>query len=317
MGNTRSSSMKKHLWRAASWLALLVASSPLAWAQCVGDCDASGGVTVDEVVTGVNIALGTRSLDECQAFDSDASQTVTVDELIQALNLALVGCSEPRATPTPTATRTPSGPTPTRTPVGPEITFFGIASASGTELAPIGTTPAGVPIYRPLSGTGFGFLIVIEAKSRPGSGDPGNVALRSDPFNPTVRPDLQIQSDRDLGNGSATICDVKGPPPNEDPGGGVPGIDPPSFSEGSQLVADAMNDFGCRFSHRLGNEPCTISPFGNPRFLRDDTQAQFCTDQVVGAYWRFPRGDTLLTVRWRGANGGLSPERKIILRVPE
>jgi hypothetical protein len=32
---------------------------------CVGDCDNSGAVTVDELVKGVSIALGTLPLDQC------------------------------------------------------------------------------------------------------------------------------------------------------------------------------------------------------------------------------------------------------------
>jgi len=36
---------------------------------CVGDCDASGAITVDELVRGVSIALGTLPLDQCPRFD--------------------------------------------------------------------------------------------------------------------------------------------------------------------------------------------------------------------------------------------------------
>jgi hypothetical protein len=35
---------------------------------CVGDCDNSGTVTVDEIITGVNIALGLLALGQCPAF---------------------------------------------------------------------------------------------------------------------------------------------------------------------------------------------------------------------------------------------------------
>lgn len=60
--------------------------------HCTGDCDSSGSVTVDELVQGVNIALGTLSLDVCPSFDSDHSETVTVDELITAVGKALNSC---------------------------------------------------------------------------------------------------------------------------------------------------------------------------------------------------------------------------------
>jgi len=59
---------------------------------CVGDCDGSGGVTVDELVRGVNIALGNLLPVECSAMDRDGSGTVTVDELVAAVNNALGGC---------------------------------------------------------------------------------------------------------------------------------------------------------------------------------------------------------------------------------
>ena len=57
------------------WLviAAMVASVPMfaTHAACVGDCDGSGDVTVDEVLTGVNIALGSLPLTECAFFDRD------------------------------------------------------------------------------------------------------------------------------------------------------------------------------------------------------------------------------------------------------
>ena len=53
---------------------------------------ASGGVTVDELVTGVNIALGTTMLDQCQAFDCNGNGHVTVDCFVHAVNRALNGC---------------------------------------------------------------------------------------------------------------------------------------------------------------------------------------------------------------------------------
>ncbi|HVN87593.1 MAG TPA: hypothetical protein VMW17_22380 [Candidatus Binatia bacterium] len=80
---------------------------------CVGDCDDSGTVTVDELVLGVNIALGNLPVDRCTAFDRDDSRTVSVDELVAGVNNALNGCVG-GATPTPTqtasATLTPTPP---------------------------------------------------------------------------------------------------------------------------------------------------------------------------------------------------------------
>ncbi|HXQ24059.1 MAG TPA: CARDB domain-containing protein [Candidatus Acidoferrales bacterium] len=59
---------------------------------CVGDCDQSGAVTVDELLTGVDIALGELSVDRCAAFDADRDGRVTVDEILAAVNNALTGC---------------------------------------------------------------------------------------------------------------------------------------------------------------------------------------------------------------------------------
>ncbi|MFQ5667609.1 MAG: hypothetical protein ACE5I7_14450 [Candidatus Binatia bacterium] len=81
---------------------------------CAGDCDTSNSVTVDELVRGVRIALGSLALADCASFDANADGQVTVDELLQAVNAALVGC--PPANPTPQTTM-PATPTPTPIPV--------------------------------------------------------------------------------------------------------------------------------------------------------------------------------------------------------
>ena len=60
--------------------------------SCVGDCDAQGSVTVDELVTLVNVALGNTDVSECEAGDADLDGGVTVDEIVRAVNAALVGC---------------------------------------------------------------------------------------------------------------------------------------------------------------------------------------------------------------------------------
>jgi len=59
---------------------------------CVGDCNGDGQVTVDEIILGVNISLGTSPIGDCVAFDADSSGSVTVDEIITAVNNALLGC---------------------------------------------------------------------------------------------------------------------------------------------------------------------------------------------------------------------------------
>lgn len=60
------------------------------FAACGGDCDGGGSVTVDEILTCVNQALGI--VGGCTACDGDGSGAVTVDEIIAAVNAALAGC---------------------------------------------------------------------------------------------------------------------------------------------------------------------------------------------------------------------------------
>jgi hypothetical protein len=61
-------------------------------AACTGDCDADGRVTVNELITIVNIALGNVGLEGCADVDVNASGTAEITELIAAINRALQGC---------------------------------------------------------------------------------------------------------------------------------------------------------------------------------------------------------------------------------
>jgi hypothetical protein len=63
-------------------------------ASCVGDCDGTGSVTVDKLVTMVSIALGEAELSSCDDGDNDGNLQITVDEILIALNMALNGCYE-------------------------------------------------------------------------------------------------------------------------------------------------------------------------------------------------------------------------------
>ena len=80
-------------------VALCAALAASSGAQCTGDCDGDNQVTVNEVITGVNIVLENTPLTACTAFDDNQSDTVTVDEIVAAVGNALGGC---RAQPTPT-----------------------------------------------------------------------------------------------------------------------------------------------------------------------------------------------------------------------
>ena len=116
-----------------AYLALLVwwqLLAPLAGhaTGCAGDCDGSGEVAINEVIVGVNIALGAAELGTCPAFDQDGTLAVEVYEIIAAVNSVLVGCPQ---TPTPTSTL--SGPTPTNTPSGARF-------SKATKSGPIAVT---------------------------------------------------------------------------------------------------------------------------------------------------------------------------------
>ncbi len=91
-------------------MSALLLAAPAAFA-CVGDCDGGGSVTVDELITGVNIALGSAPLSGCQSLDRNGDAQVTIDELLVAVNQALLGCGDATATPTatPGVTVTPAG----------------------------------------------------------------------------------------------------------------------------------------------------------------------------------------------------------------
>jgi hypothetical protein len=96
-----------------SAVALWTLTAQPAAAGCAGDCDGDGQVAVNELVTGVGIALGGQPLAACPSVDGDGDGTAGIAELVAAVNGALLGCP-PEPTPTmpvptaPTATPTPT-----------------------------------------------------------------------------------------------------------------------------------------------------------------------------------------------------------------
>ncbi len=58
---------------------------------CVGDCNYDGMVVINELIIGVNLALGGSTLN-CTAFDTNDDGEVSINELIAAVNSALSGC---------------------------------------------------------------------------------------------------------------------------------------------------------------------------------------------------------------------------------
>jgi hypothetical protein len=82
---------------------LLVGAAPAARAACAGDCNGDRMVTIDELITMVDAALGTLDASVCPAGDLDGNGAISIAEIVTAINRALTGCTdEPAPTATPT-----------------------------------------------------------------------------------------------------------------------------------------------------------------------------------------------------------------------
>jgi len=79
--------------------------------SCVGDCNDDRQVDIGEIITLVNIALGTADSSACP-HGITVGAAVDIGLIIQAVNSALNGCPTPTGTPT-----APPTPTPARTPI--------------------------------------------------------------------------------------------------------------------------------------------------------------------------------------------------------
>jgi hypothetical protein len=68
-------------------------ATPVPPESCRGDCDGDAMVTVDELLTGVNVVLGVRPIDDCRALLPTKDAIVaTVADVVKAINAALGGC---------------------------------------------------------------------------------------------------------------------------------------------------------------------------------------------------------------------------------
>lgn len=229
-------------------------------------------------------------------------------------------------TPTPMPTVPPSAPTPepgasplpTRPVgtnikpkkgelIGPVISFFGAARADGNTVEPVSVDKKGIPTYQ--SAVGSGFMLVIEAKPGKSGLEPGRTVFSYKEDDPTVRPDLEVETSRDMGNGSPEVCDRRRPNI-----GGMPGIWPPDFSE-TQRVSNAINDFGCRFETFIESSgACTLDKSGDFSFVNKDSSVQFC--MIVARAYVFPEGDTILSVRLRDSAGNPGPIKQMRIHRP-
>ncbi len=79
-------------------------------AACVGDCDGDLTIAVNELVTGIDIALDRVPFDACPQFDLDGDGRVGISELVTAVGNAVDGCPEIPPTPAHTPTTTPTRP---------------------------------------------------------------------------------------------------------------------------------------------------------------------------------------------------------------
>lgn len=62
---------------------------------CVADCNDSGSVAVDELITAIGIALGIRPMASCWPADDDSDGAVAANELVHAVANAVGGCNPP------------------------------------------------------------------------------------------------------------------------------------------------------------------------------------------------------------------------------
>ncbi len=67
-------------------------ATPTTLALCAGDCDRGGGVTIEELLTMVNIALGGAPISACPPGDGNGDGEITIAEILAAVNSALAGC---------------------------------------------------------------------------------------------------------------------------------------------------------------------------------------------------------------------------------
>jgi hypothetical protein len=74
---------------------LLPTPTPPAAPSCPGDCDASGTVTVDELLILVRIVLGELTSLSCAAGDRNGDDVIAVDDLLAAVSAAVNGCPGP------------------------------------------------------------------------------------------------------------------------------------------------------------------------------------------------------------------------------
>ena len=232
------------------------------------------------------------------SFTPTATVTMAIEPTAPVPTETVAPTLTPSTQPTPMTTATPES--------GPIVTAFGLADVNGTFIRSSDSDSAGRPIFVHQGGAGF----VIFIEGRPGLSRlrVGTDLLKSTAGDAANQPDLQVESTHNLGDGSATVCDKNLPAP-----GGVPGIDPPDFSQ-IQAVSDALNDLSCRFKSFVETDfACTQDRDGNFIFGNPISTVQFCA--LVNNSLTFPVGDTVLTARLLDRAGQAGSQVQIVVRI--
>lgn len=121
---------------------------PARAATCVGDCSGDQSVTVDDILTMVNVALGRAAVSTCPAGNPNQDNDITIDEILVAVNNALSGC----------------GSGGNRAPVASDVSLTAGTTTPYVEKQLIGSDPDNDTITYELvaedSGTGYSFAYV-------------------------------------------------------------------------------------------------------------------------------------------------------------
>jgi len=71
---------------------MTVTPTPTPTPPCFGDCHSDGHVSIDEIITMVNIALDATPISACAAGNANQDSRITVDEIVRTVSAALSGC---------------------------------------------------------------------------------------------------------------------------------------------------------------------------------------------------------------------------------
>jgi len=83
-----------HSYQGSGLFQVTASVGSASFTPCVGDCAGDGRVTTDDLVRGVNVALGRSDEQARLAFDDNGDDRVSVDELVQAVMNSLRGCGD-------------------------------------------------------------------------------------------------------------------------------------------------------------------------------------------------------------------------------